>query len=123
MLGIMFITWGMEVKPVSSWSFSMKYSRLPNTSMPMATRENRRPRSFQLVLTVWAMDWRPTDLRASLKILMILAIRNTWIDVTEKNSILHGKWELMSHGTWDTYTFKCRDAITSIALTANAYQM
>ena len=69
----------MEVKPVSSWSTSMKYSRLPNTSMPMATRENSRPRSFQLVRTVWAMDWSPTDLRASLKILMILAILNTCV--------------------------------------------
>ena len=37
--------------------------------MPIPTSMNRRPRSFQLVLTVWAMDWRPTDLRANLKIL------------------------------------------------------
>ena len=59
----------MEVKPVLGSAFSMKYSRLPNTSIPIPTSMNSSPRSFQLVLTVWAMDWRPTDLRASLKIL------------------------------------------------------
>ena len=67
------------MKPVSGSSFSMKYSRLPKTSMPMPTSMNSRPRSFQLVRTVWAMDWSPTDLRASLKILMILAILNTCV--------------------------------------------
>ena len=55
----------------------MKNSRLPNTSIPITMREARRKRSCQLFLTVWAMDWSPTDLRASLKILMILAILKT----------------------------------------------
>ena len=36
-----------------------------------------RPRSIQLVHTVWGMDWSPTNHQASLKILMILAILNT----------------------------------------------
>lgn len=55
----------------------MKYSRLPNTIMPIMINEANRNRSFQLFFTVYAMDCRPTDLLASLKILMILAIRKT----------------------------------------------
>ena len=40
------------MSPVSGSSFSMKYSRLPNTSIPIPTSMNNKPRSFQLVLTV-----------------------------------------------------------------------